>query len=155
MRQLVLEIEDEAYGNFMAMVALCPQIKVVGECNIKDVANTHDLCMRQAIVELIEDGVIRRPRDYGWIMLALDQKAIKDFEGFSSHQAFIDYLKMLGVEALPCRTTLYNIYNITIGEYPEWTFLDEPNNSEILRRKNLIVRLISAYMRAKREKLNR
>lgn len=154
MRQILIEIEDEAYGKFMGMVELCPQISVMDVGIITNTKNMLDLCMKQAIMELIEDKVIRRPRDYGWIMLALEQKVVKDIDGFSSHQAFIDYLALLGVESLPGKTTLFRTYNITDGTYPDWTFLDHPKHEEELRRKNIIVRFLSAYMRAKRTMWN-
>jgi len=154
MRQILIEIEDEAYGKFMGMMELCPQIRVLDEYDIINTENVRDLCMRQAIMELIEDKVIRRPRDFGWIMLALEQKVVKDFEGFSSHQAFIDYLGLLGIKALPGKTTLFRTYNITDGTYPNWSFLDNPKHEEVLRRKNIIVRFLSAYMRAKRTMWN-
>ena len=154
MRQILIEIDDEAYGKFMGMVELCPKIRVLDEGDITITENVRDLCMKQAITELIGDKVIRRPRDFGWIMLALEQKVVKDFDSFSSHQAFIDYLGLLGVEALPGKTTLFRTYNITDGTYPDWTFLDNPKHEEELRRKNIVVRFLSAYMRAKRTKWN-
>ena len=154
MRQILIEIEDEAYEKFMGMVELCPQARVLDEGNINCTENVRDLCMKQALTELIKDHVIRRPRDLGWIMLALEQKVVKDFDSFSSHQAFIDYLGMLGVEMLPGKTTLFRTYTITDGTYPDWTFLDNPKHEEELRRKNIIVRFLSAYMRAKRTKWN-
>ena len=83
-------------------------------------------------------------------MMALEQDVIKDVNGFSSHQAYIDYLEMLGVEDAPGRTTLFRAYNLTVGTYPDWTFLDTPKKEEVLRRKNIIVRFSSAFMRAKR-----
>ena len=154
MRQILIEIEDEAYGKFMGMLELCPQIRVLDECDIINTGNMRDLCMKQAIMELIEDKVIRRPRDFGWIMLALEQKVIKDIDSFSSHQAFIDYLGLLGVESLPNRSTLFRAYAITEGVYPNWTFLDGSNQDEELRRKNVVVRFLSAFLRAKRSQCN-
>lgn len=84
-------------------------------------------------------------------MMAMGQKVIDDFEAFHSHQDYIDYLTELGIEQVPSRSTIFNICNITLNDYPEWEFLDAPAPSEALRRKNLIKQFLSAYRKAKRE----
>jgi hypothetical protein len=105
-------------------------------------------------MELKNDKVIRRPRDYAWIMAALDQDMMADYEGFMSPQAFIEYMATIGLTMLPDRTTLFRAYNLIDGEYPNWTFDDEPDEQEARRRMNVVVRFKSAYYRAKRAKCN-
>ena len=111
-------------------------------------------CAKEAFESLLADGAIRRPRDYAWIMMAMNQGAIDDFETFRSHQDFIDYLKEIGLQNVPSRTTLYSAENNTMEEYPNWMFLDNPKTSEALRRTNLVKQFLSAYRRAKRALLN-
>ena len=41
MKQIVIEIEDEAYEPFMGMLRLCPAIKVVGASMVVE---TRDVC---------------------------------------------------------------------------------------------------------------
>ena len=154
MKQVVLRIDDAAYENFMGMVSLCPMVEVVAEGDLADTENDRDLCMRQAIITLRQNKVFRHYYDYTWIMMAINEGVLDDFDSFKSPQAFIDYLALLGVESLPGKTTLFRTYNITDGTYPNWTFLDNPKHEEVLRRKNILVRFLSAYMRAKRTMWN-
>ena len=119
MRQIILEIEDSAYEQFMGMVGLCPSVKVVCESGITDVMND------------------------------------RDHEGFKSPQAFLDYLYEIGIEKLPSRITLSLAYSKTFDRFPDWTFTDMDNPSEILRRKNVVKQFLSAYGVAKRGILNR
>lgn len=153
MRQILIEIEDEAYEQFMGMMELCPQIIVVDDGNIPITENLCDLCMKQAIDELQRDRVIRRPRDYGWIMSALDQGLVADIEPFTSPSRFREYLKLLDIQPLPSKTTISSAYNNVLGDFPDWTFMDDPDATEVLRRKNVVNRFRSAFMRAKRAKL--
>jgi len=150
MRQILIEIEDEAYEKFLGMLELCPLIRVLSETEVADMKLQCDQCMKQAILELKADRVIRRPRDYAWIMAALEQNVIAGYDGFYSSQAFIQYLELLGITDLPDRTTLYRAYNLIDGKYPQWSFLDNPDAKEALRRNNIVVRFRSAFYRAKR-----
>lgn len=111
-------------------------------------------CAKAAFDILLSDGAIRRPRDYAWIMIAMNQGAIDDFEPFRSHQDYIDYLKEIGLQDVPSRTTIYNAESKTMDEYPNWTFLDNPTASEALRRTNLVRQFLGTYRRAKRALMN-
>jgi len=53
---------------------------------------------------------------------------------------------------LPGRTTIYDTIAKVQGKYPDWTFTDAPKASEALRRKNLVKRFLSAFMRAQSRK---
>jgi hypothetical protein len=151
MKQVLLSIEDDAYEKLMGMLSLCPSVKVesVEDCIVTE--ETRDLCAKIAFETLLINKVIRRPRDYAWIMMAMGQKVIDDFDAFHSHQDYIDYLTELGIQQVPSRSTLFNTCNITLNNYPEWEFLDDPAPCEALRRKNIIKQFLSAYRRAKRE----
>ena len=150
MKEITWRVPDDMV---VLMEQLAQHLEGVEIADVHDGTMTEtdiDRCFRLAFMELKQDNVIRKPRDYAWIMIALEQNVVKDFNGFSSHQAYIDYLEMLGMEGLPGRTTLFRAYNLTEGVYPNWTFLDNPKMEEALRRKNIIVRFTSAFMRAKR-----
>ena len=154
MRQIILEIEDSAYEQFMGMVGLCPSVKVVCESGI-DVMNDRDQCMVYAIQTLRNNHVFRFGYDYTWIMMAINEGLVDDYEGFKSPQAFLDYLYEIGIEKLPSRITLSLAYSKTFDRFPDWTFTDMDNPSEILRRKNVVKQFLSAYGVAKRGILNR
>lgn len=142
--------------------AVAPEIKMLAEKLASVVEGGDDEWLdeddftsffRKAIDELWRDRVLKRPRDYGWIMAALDQGLIDDIEPFASPSKFREYLKILGVQPLPSKTTIASAYNNVVGDFPDWAFLDEPDGTEVLRRKNVVNRFRSAFMRAKRAKL--
>ena len=154
MRQIILEIEDSAYEQFMGMVGLCPSVKVVCESGITDVMNDRDQCMVYAIQILRENHVFRFGYDYTWVMMAINEGLIDDYERFRSPQAFLDYLYEIGIDKLPTRYSLSLAYSKTLNSYPEWTFIDVENASETLRRKNVVKQFLSAYGVAKRRIFN-
>ena len=150
----MLEIEDSAYEQFMGMVGLCPSVKVVCESGITDVMNDRDQCMVYAIQTLRNNHVFRFGYDYTWIMMAINEGLVDDYEGFKSPQAFLDYLYEIGIDKLPTRYSLSLAYSKTLNSYPEWTFIDVENASETLRRKNVVKQFLSAYGVAKRRIFN-
>ena len=154
MKQVVLRIDDAAYEKFMGMVSLCPMVEVVAEGDLADTENDRDLCMRQAIITLRQNKVFRHYYDYTWIMMAINEGHLNDFDVFKSPQAFINYLYEIGIDQLPTRYTLSLAYSKALGAYPDWTFLDVEKPNEILRRKNVAKQFLSAYGAAKRGILN-
>lgn len=96
MKQIVIEIEDEAYEPFVGMLRLCPAIKVVGTSMVVETRDVIDRCVALAIKKLREDGITR-----------------------------------------------------TFGKFPEWTFSDHPSADEVMRRKNVLKRFLSAYTKIK------
>ena len=155
MKQVILKIDDSAYEKFMGMVSLCPQVEVVCESGITDVMNDRDQCMVYAIQTLRNNHVFRFGYDYTWVMMAINEGLIDDYERFRSPQAFLDYLYEIGIEKLPSRITLSLAYSKTFNHFPDWTFTDMDNPSEILRRKNVVRQFLSAFGRAKRGILNK
>lgn len=69
--------------------------------------------------------------------------------------SFLNYLKVLGVENAPGKSTLYNNLVLIDGEYPEWEFADNPATAEVIRRRNVGKRFVNAYQTAKRELVGR
>ena len=133
MKQVILKIDDSAYEKFMGIVSLCPQVEVVCESSITDVMNDRDQCMVYAIQTLRNNHVFRFGYDYTWL----------------------DYLYEIGIEKLPSRITLSLAYSKTFNHFPDWTFTDMDNPSEILRRKNVVRQFLSAFGTAKRGILNK
>ena len=142
--------------------AVAPEMKKLAEKlagmvggHVDDLLEAEDLDMffAKAIDVLQKDRVIVRPRDFGWIMAALDQGLIAEIEPFVSPTRFRMYMKILGIQPVPSKTTIASAYNCVVGDFPHWGFLDEPDVTEVLRRKNVVVRFRSAFARAKREKL--
>ena len=148
MKEIVLQIDDAAYEQFMGMVSLCPQIEVVSEGI--EVRAPVDLCVAGAIRELQESGKIKHPSDYAYIMLASNESTLKGLPSFCSPQEFIDYLKELELDRLPGRNTLYDAMNKTLGRYPDWEFSDAPKPAESLRRKNVARLFLSGFSKLKR-----
>ena len=105
-------------------------------------------CVAQAIAELRADKIAFRSYDFTWILVAMNEYQVEDIEGFRSPQAFVDYLRLAGVEKLPDRTTL-RINNVD-GVFPNWQFDDTEEPQEVLRRINIVKRFLSAYRRAKK-----
>lgn len=154
MKEITFRVPDELAHLLEEWARLIPEMELVytEDCDLSE--DMCSRCVRRAILQLKTEGVIRRVSDYAWIMTALEQGIISELKGFRSPQAFIDYLRQLGIEHLPCRTTLFMAYNNMVGQYPNWTFTDTTNPNEILRRKNVVVRFKSAFLRAKREFMN-
>ena len=151
MRQIILEIEDSAYEQFMGMLGLCPSVKVVSESSVAEVASQRDQCMLYAIQTLRANCVFRFGYDYAWIMKAISEGVSEEFGEFRSPQSFLDYLDEMGIDGLPARTTLSRACSKTFGCYPDWRFIDIEKPSEILRRKNVVKQFLSAFGEAKRK----
>ena len=155
MRQIVLNLDDEAFEPFMGLLALCQQVQIVGESEVTDVLNNRDQCMKQAIETLRENKVFKHGYDFAWIMVAINQGVLDAYEGFRSPQAFLDYLYEIGIDNLPSRYSLSRAYSIIFHTYPDWTFKDVDGATETLRRKNVVRQFLTAYAAAKRDLCNK
>ena len=149
MRQYLVQVEDAACDKFEAMMDLCSQAKIIDKGVLIDTRAAVDLCVVEAIRELREDMVFKRPSDYAYIMIAANEEAIKGMRFFYSPQEYIDYLRQLEIRMIPGRSTIYDAIARTCGRYPNWTFTDHPSETEILRRKNVVRRFLSAFVKAK------
>lgn len=149
MIKIVIEIEDEAYEPFMSMMNLCPAAKVVNTSMAVEARSVVDRCVAMAIKQLREDKVFKRPGDYTYIMMGANEGVIKDMGFFYYPSEFLAYLSEIGIDKLPGRNTLYDGITRTLGKYPEWTFSDHPAPGEVMRRKNVLKRFLSAYTKIK------
>ena len=155
MKRIIIEVEDSAYEPVVGMLKLCNGVKIVSVQESMDVMDDRDACMLYAINTLRNNGVFRHYYDYTWIMMAINEGHVDDFDGFKSPQAFINYLYEIGIENLPSRITINVAYAKTYRRFPDWTFNDVKEAGEILRRKNVVKQFLSAYGMAKRGILNK
>ena len=133
----------------------CYFFVVVGESSVAEVTSQRDQCMLYAIQTLRANHVFRFGYDYTWVMMAINEGLVDDYDGFRSPQAFLDYLYEIGIEGLPTRFTLFRAYSKTLDSYPNWTFLDMDDASESLRRINVVKQFLSAFGKAKRADCNK
>lgn len=149
MTRIVLDVQENISKTVVDMLQLCSGVEIVnvGE---EELASEEQVaaCVAQAIAELRADKIAFRSYDFTWILVAMNQYVVEDIEGFRSPQAFVDYLRLAGVEELPFRTSLH-INNVE-GIFPDWQFVDTEEPQEVLRRINIVKRFLSAYRRAKR-----
>ena len=151
MKTVVLRIEDSAFENFKAFVHLCPSIEIEEEYSELEVRRDFDVCMAKAICTLRDNKVLRKPSDYTYIMQVINDKQVKDAPYFHTPDLFIGYLKNLGLDNLPSRTTIYDTRKVISGEYPNWKFKDpQVDDIEALRRNNVARQFISAFLKAQR-----
>ena len=149
MKEILIRVDDSAFEQFLNFIALCPKVEVVSTSVVSETKALLDKCFHAAILEMRQDKAFRTKGDYGYIMLAVNDEAVKG-HFFYSPSDFIKYLKELGLDQLPGLSTLYDTNNKVSGRYPNWEFTDHPDNKEILRRNNIAVRFVSAFNRARR-----
>lgn len=127
-----------------------PEMEV--ECNneFDDSIEFCDRCMLEAFAILRKNDVLLHPYDFAWILAAINQFAVEGIEGFRSSNAFVKYLKVLGVEDVPCRDTISSNVNKVEDVYPQWTFSDTEEPCEVRRRRNVAIQFVAAYNKAKR-----
>ena len=155
MKQIVIEIEDEAYEPFMGMLRICPAARVVGTNSFAETRDVIDRCFAEAIMELQADKkVYKRPSDLAYIMIGVNDGAINGVDYYLTPDDFTGYLLQVGINQLPKRSTIYNKVNDTVGKFPDWSFVHDVKPKEKIRRKNLLLRFSSAFGRAKRKKLD-
>ncbi len=145
MKEITLRIGDADYKYFMGLMKLCPRIEVVCTSETTLTSETAGQGVFAAISRLREDKVFRYPSDYTYIMIALNEAPVKGVPFFYSPKEFIDYLKALGFDALPGRSTIYDCKVKMDGRYPEWEFNDKPHPVEKMRRINVAKRFLHAF----------
>ena len=157
MIRIELDVQEDISKTVIDMLQLCNGVEVVSMGDV-EMATEEQVaaCVAQAIAELRADKIAFRSYDFTWILVAMNEYQVEDIEGyqvediegFRSPQAFVDYLRLAGVEKLPDRTTL-RINNVE-GVFPNWQFFDTEEPQEVLRRINIVRRFLSAYRRAKK-----
>lgn len=150
MKRIIIEVEDSACEPVVGMLKLCNGVRIASVQESMDVMDDRDACMRYAITTLRRNKVFRRHYDYSWIMQAINDGVMDDYEEFESPQTFINYLCEIGIDELPDRSTISRACSNVYDSYPNWQFMDVTKPSEILRRKNVVKQFLSAFGEAKR-----
>ena len=149
MKQVLFSVEDDCFDKFMGLGEICPGVEVLAVSEVAETRTIVDRCVAMAINELREDDVFKFPGDYSYILLGINQELVKGLDYFVTPLDFLDYLKEIGIDNLPGRNTIYDGKTRTFGKFPDWTFKDSPKHKELLRRRNVFARFLSAYNRAR------
>jgi hypothetical protein len=56
----------------------------------------------------------------------------------------LDYLSLVGVKNVPCRSTISAWNCKVVGKFPDWVFTDTDGRTEKLRRINVVRQFLSA-----------
>lgn len=143
MKQVVLRIDDAAYEKFMGMVSLCPQVEVVEIDEAAVMGNGQmALRIREAILQLRTEHLLRRKFDYAWLKVAMD--STDDLPSFESAQRYLDYLSIeLKLDDLPCESSISKMMDAARGQLFNWTFSDTCDTQETTRRNNIVKRFFN------------
>lgn len=140
MKQVVLRIDDAAFEKFMGMVSLCPQVEIV-DVDESAVPTQGQLAVRirEAIMQLRAERLLRRKFDYAWLKVAMD--STDDLPSFESAQRYLDYMRdELMLDDLPCESSISKMMDMARGQLFYWTFSDTSDAQETTRRNNIVKR---------------
>ena len=143
MGQIILNVEDAAYEQFMGMVALCPMVEVVAvDESALLCQGTMAIRIREAILQLRAENLLRRKFDYAWLKVAMD--STDDMPSFDSAQHYLDYLRdELDLDDLPCESSISKMMDMARGQLFNWTFSDTCDAKETTRRNNIVKRFFN------------
>ena len=143
MKEVILRIDDAAFEKFMGMVSLCPTVEVVeiDEAAVMD-GGAMAVRIREAIVQLRAERLLRRKFDYAWLKVAMD--SAEDMPSFDSAQRYLDYLHIeLKLDDLPCESAISKMMDMARGQLFNWTFSDTNDAQETSRRNNIVKRFFN------------
>ena len=149
MKEITLRVPDSMVPLIEEWVKHIPEIELASleESGVYEIDEINRR-MALALKILKENRAIRYSYDYTWIMVAIGDGVVKGLSGFKSPQSFMDYLKSLGVDKVPSRTTISTWFGRVLGMYPNWEFTDTKDPNETMRRKNVVRQLLSALNKA-------
>ena len=151
MKRIIIEIEDGSYGCVVGTLQICKGVRVVSvEDEQLSTEEEVAACVASAIAEVRADKGKMTACDFTCVYILMNQYQVDGIDGFRSPQAYLDYLKLAGVEHLPHRATIAKLYNNVRGVFPNWEFSDTDEPQEIMRRMAVAKQFISAFNRAKR-----
>ncbi len=150
MVELTIMVPDGMVQPLEELISWMPEVEIMRSMDIEDVNDRYDQCFKAAIESLQKNKVIRRPRDFAWIMTGIEQDMTNELRGYSSTRAFLGYLSLIGIKHLPSNTSLYNAVKLVDGIYPDWEFMDDPDVSEKRRRKEVFQLFLVAFKKAQR-----
>ena len=149
MKEITLRVPDSMVPLIEEWVKHIPEIELASleESGVYEIDEINRR-IALALKILKENRAIRYSYDYTWIMVAIGDGVVKGLSGFKSPQSFMDYLKSLGVDKVPSRTTISTWFGRVLGMYPNWEFTDTKDPNETMRRKNVVRQLLSALNKA-------
>ena len=147
MKEITLRIPDDMVTLVEQLVTHMPEVELVcnKDCPIEyDGLGDLDRRVSLALQVLETNDVLRNPFDYTWIMVAINEGVVPDLTAFSSPKKFLDYLSLVGVKNIPCRSTISAWNCKVVGKFPDWVFTDTDGRTEKLRRINVVRQFLSA-----------
>ena len=153
MKKIKLLVPDDMEALIKNLVAHMPEVEILADDEeTQDDGGLDDIDRRVALAlnVLQQNGALRNPYDYTWIMVAIGDGMVDGLGAFRSPQSFMNYLHSIGIEHVPSRSTLSLWYGRVLGTYPNWEFTDTQDPTVILRRKNVFKQFQSAMNRCRR-----
>ena len=143
MKEVVLRIDDSAIEQFVNFIQLCPMVEVVSMDDTPvDMSGKMSERVQHAILQLRAERLLRRKFDYAWLKEAMN--SLDDMPTFDSAQKFLDYLRdNLGLDDLPCESSISKMMLTPRGEIFNWTFSDTCDEHEMTRRNNIVKRFFN------------
>ena len=148
MKEIVLRINDAALEDFLGLIRLCPSVEVVTVDEAVPNESSLAARIREAILQLREERLLRRKFDYAWLKVAMD--STDDLPSFESAQRYLDYMRdELMLDELPCESSISKMMDMARGQLFHWTFSDTSDAQETTRRNNIVKRFF-CLMRGRR-----
>ena len=150
MKQVVLRIDDAAFEKFMGMVSLCPQVEIV-DVDESAVPTQGQLAVRirEAIMQLRAERLLRRKFDYAWLKVAMD--STDDLPSFESAQRYLDYMRdELMLDDLPCESSISKMMDMARGQLFYWTFSEHQATPRNHTQKQHREAFFRAFMRGQK-----
>ena len=123
----------------MALVRLCPSVEVVTVDEAVPNESSLAARIREAILQLRAERLLRRKFDYAWLKVAMD--STDDLPSFESAQRYLDYMRdELMLDDLPCESSISKMMDMARGQLFCWTFSDTSDAQETTRRNNIVKR---------------
>ena len=143
MKEIVLRIEDSALEDFLGLVRLCQSVEVVEIDESAQINNGQlTIRIREAILHLRAEHLLRRNFDYAWLKVAMD--STDDLPSFDSAQRYLDFLcDELRLDDLPCESSISKMMDTARGQLFNWTFSDTGDAQEVIRRNNIVKRFFN------------
>lgn len=140
---MYLQLPDNEAGIAMAIALKKSGLAIdVAEINTSLQLASVDERMKWTLDCLNKKGVIQNGYDYVWIMQYIHEKHIPSCKlQFKSMNSFHDYIAVYMQQTnIAGLSTLYEYRSYVNGRYPEWTFSDDDDSLERLRRVNVAKR---------------
>jgi hypothetical protein len=120
------------------------------DCNAPFLGQS-DKRVKEALIYLVNEGVMVHKYDYVWIMRLLNERyKKKDDLFFESIQSYRDYVATyMQIDGIASISTLSKYYSAGEGTFPDWTFTDTKDATERLRRINVAQRFLAFFIKGK------